>query len=138
MAIQANDNRLQAPIRAAQTSQASQASPGRYLNVSTEQLGGMISFIKTNYGGNREILHAETRPLTSTGSTPVSVPEVKPEMLGNIGAPSVEVASYKPTYQQLAGNLASLKYLMGSNPQVSKLIDQAIAENNLLKGAVNA
>jgi hypothetical protein len=128
---------MQSPIRAAQTSQASQATPGRYLNVSMEDLGKMIGFIKTNYGGNREILHAEPRPLSSTAATPVSVPEVKPEMLGNIGAPSIDVAAYKPTYLQLASNLSVLKYLI-KDPQVSKLIDQAIAENNLLKGAVNA
>jgi hypothetical protein len=114
---------------------AGQAAPGS-LNISTEQLLEIVSLSRNINDSNRALNQVQTRPLPGPAAAAAAqVPEVKPEML-TIGAPAVDVANYKPAYQQMAGNLALLKYLV-KDPQVSKLIDQAIQENNLLKG-VNA
>ena len=87
---------------------------------------------------NAEMTHTEQRkPLKAMVGA--KVPEIKAEMLGNIGGPApIDAAAYTVPYQQLAGNLTILKMLV-KDPQVQRLVDQALAENNLLKGAsVNA
>ena len=113
---------------------ASQASLGRYLNLTTEKLAAMIDFIKTNYGGDRNILHAETRPLpTQQAAVAAAVPMLKPEILKIGSAP--EIATYQPGIEQEGGNLTTLATLLGAlKPDWGQLAYQAIREDNVLKG----
>ena len=86
---------------------------------------------------NAEMTHTEQRKPLNVAEA--KAPEVNPKMLGNIGGPApIDTESYTPAYLQLASNLTILKMLV-KDPQVQRLVDQALAENNLLKGAsVNA
>ena len=80
---------------------------------------------------NAEMTHTEQRkPLNISQA---KVPEIKAEMLGNIGGPApIDAAKHTPSYQQLIGSLTLLSLI--GDERVKSLARQAIQENNLLKG----
>jgi hypothetical protein len=108
------------------------------IEISSEALTGKyLPLARRMTNPNAEMTHTEKRkPLKAAEA---KIPEIKMLALGNIGGPApVDTESYTPAYQQLAGNLTILKMLV-KDPQVQRLVDRALAENNLLKGAsVNA
>ncbi len=134
--IQPSNNNVQIARAAAQAT--TQAAPGRYLNFTSADLSAMVSFIRANNTPHREMDGVSTRPLSGQPAVAaqVTVPKLEVRDLGNIGAPQVDFDSYQPSYEQLAGNLTALKYLI-KDPQVARLVDRAIAETSLLGGKVN-
>ncbi len=138
--IQAANDRpipLQRANQAAQT--APQSAPGRYLAFSSQQLAGMINFVRSNYGNpHREMDGVSQRPLAAQAAAAgqTAVPELKITDLGNIGA-APAIGPEKPAYEQETGNLTALATLLTAlrpdlGKQLGQLVRQAAQEELLL------